>query len=277
MSDVQYGDQDKKGVRESSETFFNKGISIGNQVIQKTLLILIFLAAWQILPSMHIIDPAFLPPASEVADALVNTIKSGELLMNILISLQRSVLGFGLAMAIGIPMGIFMGWYKLFESFVDPILQLLRNMSALALYPVFILFLGLGEESKVAVIFIAAFWPILLNTIAGVKNVDPMLIKAARSMAVSNFAIFRKVVLPYSVPSIASGIRLSASISLVLLVAAEMIGAKSGLGFMIINSQYNFMIPEMYAAIVTLAILGLFLNYILVWLEKKATSWKEEV
>ena len=96
-------------------------------------------------------------------------------------------------------------------------------------------------------------------------------------MAVSNVFIFRKVVLPSSIPSIASGVRLGASISLVVLVAAEMIGAKSGLGFLIINSQYNFMIPEMYAAIVTLVLLGLVLNYSLVWLEKKATGWREEI
>lgn len=267
----------KRIVPESGDTAFNRAVSLGSTVLQKTLILAIFLALWELLPSWRVIDPSFLPPASAVAGALVGMILSGTLFANILISLERSIGGFGLALLIGVPLGLLMGWYKLLESFVDPILQLFRNVSSLAIYPVFILFLGLGEESKVAVIFLAAFWPILLNTIAGVKNVDPLLIKSARSMALSNYAIFRKVVLPYAVPSIASGIRLSASISIVLLVAAEMIGAKSGLGFLIINSQYNFMIPEMYAAIVTLAVLGLGLNYALVWMEKKATSWKEEV
>ncbi len=273
MNNVKF--KNKKNVGNPGEALFSKSVSGISFVIQKTLVIAIFLAVWQILPTEHIVDPMFLPPASEVAGALINLIMSGTLVINILASLQRSILGFSLALLVGIPLGLFMGWHKLFENFVDPILQLFRNVSALAIYPVFILFLGLGEASKVAIIFIAALWPILLNTIAGAKNVDPLLIKAARSMALSNFAIFRKVVLPSSIPSIASGLRLAASISIVVLVAAEMIGAKSGLGFLIINSQYDFMIPEMYAAIATLAILGLVLNYTLVWMEKRATSWKE--
>lgn len=255
----------------------SKGISYLRDSIQRSLIIVIFLALWEILPSVGIIDRAFLPPVSEVIEALIKMISSGALIDNILISLQRAFLGFALAVLVAIPLGILMGWYKLFEKFVDPLIQAFRNTSTLALYPVFILFLGIGEASKIAILFKAALWPILINTISGVKNVDPLLIKSARSMAVSNIFLFRKVVLPSSVPSIASGIRLGASIALVVLVAAEMIGAKSGLGFLIINSQYNFMIPEMYAAIVTLVLLGLALNYVLVWLEKKATGWKEEI
>ncbi len=254
-----------------------KGISYLRDGIQRSLIIVIFLALWEILPSVGIIDRAFLPQASEVAGALIKMTFSGALISHISISLQRVFLGFALAVLVAIPLGILMGWYKLFERFVDPLIQAFRNTSTLALYPVFILFLGIGEASKIAILFKAALWPILINTISGVKSVDPLLIKSARSMAVSNIFLFRKVVLPSSVPSIASGIRLGASIALVVLVAAEMIGAKSGLGFLIINSQYNFMIPEMYAAIVTLVLLGLILNYALVWLEKKATSWKEEI
>ncbi|MCZ7358164.1 MAG: ABC transporter permease [Candidatus Methanoperedens sp.] len=259
------------------EKNFIKGISFLRNGIQRSLIIVIFLALWEILPDAGIVDRAFLPPVSEVVAALIKMLSSGILIEHILISLQRAFLGFALAVLVAIPLGILMGWYKLFERFVDPLIQAFRNTSTLALYPVFILFLGIGEASKVALLFQASLWPILINTISGVKNVDPLLIKSARSMAVSNVFIFRKVVLPSSIPSIASGIRMSASISLVVLVAAEMIGAKSGLGFLIINSQYNFMIPEMYAAIVTLVVLGLALNYALVWLEKKATGWKEEI
>lgn len=259
------------------ETIISKTISYLRTVIQRSLIILIFLAIWEILPTMGIINPAFLPPASKVIVTLIKLISSGALTTHILISLQRAFIGFALAVLVAVPLGILMGWYKLFEKFVDPLIQAFRNTSTLALYPVFILFLGIGEASKIAILFKAAVWPILINTISGVKNVDPLLIKSARSMAVSNIFLFRKVVLPSSIPSVASGIRIGASISLVVLIAAEMIGAKAGLGFLVINYQYNFMIPEMYAAIVTLTVLGLFLNYALVWLEKKATGWKEEV
>jgi NitT/TauT family transport system permease protein len=277
MSDVGYTIQNTKRLKEPCETLADRSISVGSRFFRKTVVIALLLVVWQVLPTYGFIDPMFLPPFSEVAGALVHTIISGELLTNFLASFLRAVAGFGLALLIGIPLGLLMGWFKVFENYVDPILQLSRNVSALAIYPVFILFLGLGEESKVAVIFMGALWPILLNTIAGVNNLDPILIKAARSLALSDLEIFRKVVLPSTVPSIAAGIRLSASISLIVLVAAEMIGAKSGLGFMIINAQYNFMIPEMYAAIVTLAVVGLVVNCLLVWMEKRATSWKEEI
>lgn len=259
------------------EKILFKGISYIREGIKRVLIIIIFVALWEILPSTGIINPVLLSPPSEVAEALIKMIFSGLLINHILISLQRAFLGFALAVLVGIPLGIFMGWYKSFDRFVDPLIQTFRNTSTLALYPVFILFFGLGETSKIAILFKAAIWPILINTISGVKNVDPLLIKSAKSMAISNIFLFRKVVLPSSIPSIASGIRLAASISLVALIAAEMIGAKSGIGFLIISYQYNFMVPEMYAAIVTIALLGLILNYVLVWLEKKATNWKEEI
>jgi NitT/TauT family transport system permease protein len=146
----------------------------------------------------------------------------------------------------------------------------------MALFPVFIVFLGIGEISKDVMVCWSSLWPILLSTISGVKFADPLLIKVARSLGAKNFELLLKVVLPGAVPSIMTGIRLGASSAVLVLVAAEMIGAKSGLGFMIINSQYNFEIDTMYAAILTIALLGLTMNYTLVWLEKKVTAWKEE-
>jgi len=137
--------------------------------------------------------------------------------------------------------------------------------------------LGLGESSKIAIIFYAASWQILMNTINGVKSVDPIYIKAARSMGVSDFELFTKVILPASIPSIVIGARLGANVSLMVVIAAEMIGAKSGLGFFIQNAEFNFLVPEMYAGVLTLAIVGLTVNYLLVWAEKKMTSWKRDV
>ncbi|HEY9207387.1 MAG TPA: ABC transporter permease [Candidatus Methanoperedens sp.] len=208
---------------------------------------------------------------------LVRLVISGELWLHTSISLQRALTGFGLAAITMVPIGFLMGWYKGFEDIADGLVQALRQTSSLSLFPVFILFLGIGEVSKIAVIFWGAQWPILLNTISGVKSVDPLLIKSARSMGSSEISLFRKVVLPSSMPSIITGMRLSATHSIIVLVAAEMIGAKSGLGYSVINWEYNFMIPEMYAAIVTLALLGLITNYSLVWLEKTTTKWKEEI
>jgi NitT/TauT family transport system permease protein len=247
------------------------------RTLRKVIALLVFFLLWELLPASGIISKAFFSPPSEVFEALMRLIVSGELWTHTSISLQRAITGFGLAAIIMIPLGFLMGWHKGFEEIADGLVQALRQTSSLSLFPVFILFLGIGEVSKIAVIFWGAQWPILLNTISGVKSVDPLLIKSARSMGSSATSLFRKVVIPSSLPSIITGLRLSATHSIIVLVAAEMIGAKSGLGYSVINWEYNFMIPEMYAAIVTLALLGLITNYSLVWLEKTTTKWKEEI
>ncbi len=240
-------------------------------------IIFIFLALWELLPRLGIINAAFLPPVSKIFLIWLNLIWTGELFKHLFISLQRSISGFALALIIAVPLGITIGWYKGFAKFVDPLVQTFRQTSSLALFPVFIVFLGIGETSKTVMVCWASIWPILLSTISGVKCADPLLIKVARSLGANDLRLFQKVILPGAIPSIMTGVRLSASSAILVLVAAEMIGARAGLGFMIINSQYNFEIPQMYAAIATLALLGLTVNYTLVWFEKKVTAWKENI
>jgi sulfonate transport system permease protein len=168
-----------------------------------------------------------------------------------------------------------MGQIRVIERSLDPVLQLFRQTSALALYPVFILLLGLGETSKVFVIFWATLFPILLATIGGVKQVDPKLIEMARVYGAGRLTVFRRVVLPASLPQIFVGLRLSATTSLLLLIAAEMIGANSGVGFQVMNAQYNFQIPLMFAAILLLALLGLTANFVLETLQARLCRWSK--
>jgi len=251
-----------------------KGLNKWSQGIP---LVLAFFAVWEALPRLGLIDPLFLPTFSTTIKTLFDLIVSGKLLEHVLVSLQRASAGFGLAILVAVPLGFLMGWYNKFERYTDLLVQSLRNISTFALLPIFLLVLGLGESSKIAIIFYGASWQLLMNTISGVKSVDPIYIKAAKSMGVSDWDLFRKVILPASIPSIIIGARLGAKISLMVVIAAEMIGAKSGLGFFIQNAQFNFMVPEMYAGILALAILGLVVNYLLVWFEKKTTSWKGEI
>ncbi|HEX3048615.1 MAG TPA: ABC transporter permease [Bacillota bacterium] len=236
--------------------------------------VLAFFAIWEILSRTGIIDPLFLPSFSGTATTLINLLVSGKLLVHIGASLQRSLIGFGFAVLVGVPLGFLIGWYNKFEEYIDLLLQGLRNTSTFALLPIFLLFLGLGETSKIAIVFYGALWNPLINTISGVKNVDPIYIKAAKSLGLSDRDIFRKIILPASMPSIVSGARLGAKTAIMVVIAAEMIGAKTGLGFFVQGAQFNFMIPEMYAGILTLSILGVILNYFLLWIEKKATYWK---
>jgi sulfonate transport system permease protein len=236
--------------------------------------VVVFLLVWQLASEFDLVDSSVIPPFTAVFAAMVEGFVGGKLFDNMLVSLGRSGLAFGLAVGLAIPLGLLMGSFRRFEELVDSLLQLFRQTAALAIYPIFILLLGLGETSKIAIIWWAAFFPVLLNTISGVKLVDRKLIEMARVFGASRADVFRRVVLPAATPAIFVGLRLSATISLLLLVAAEMIGAKKGLGFLIINSQYNFEIPMMFAAIVLLALIGLAVNAVLLVAQKFLCRWE---
>jgi sulfonate transport system permease protein len=232
-----------------------------------------FLALWQVASTQGWVSPSVLPPLDAIAAALWRGVVGGTLLDDLAISLRRSGTAFAAAVALGIPLGLAMGQIRPVERALDPILQLFRQTSALALYPVFILLLGLGEASKVFVILWATLFPILLATIGGVKEVDPKLVEMARSYGAGRLTVFARVVLPASVQAIFVGLRLSATTALLLLIAAEMIGANKGLGFQVMNAQYNFQVPLMWAAILLLAALGLAANGLLLALQRRLCRW----
>ena len=238
-------------------------------------LVLGFLALWQISSTQGWVNPSVFPPLDVIVAALWRSLASGALVDDIAISLQRSGIAFTAAVAIGIPLGLVMGQARIVEQALDPLLQFFRQTSALALYPVFILLLGLGETSKVFVIFWATLFPILLATIGGVKEVDTKLIEMARTYGAGHLTVFRRVVLPAAVPAIFVGLRLSATTALLLLIAAEMIGANKGIGFQVMNAQYNFQVPLMFAAILLLALLGLAANAVLILLQRKLCRWSQ--
>lgn len=236
--------------------------------------IVLFLLLWEALPRLGVVSDAYLSPPSAVLAAIGQLLDNGQLWKHVAASLQRSLWGLVLASAAGVVLGLLIGGFRRLAAIVDPVLQLFRQTSAFALFPVFILFLGIGELSKVAIIFWASFWPVLLSTVSGVKQVDRLLINSALSMGASRRFIFFKVVLPASLPSIFTGVRLAGAYSITALVAAEMIGAHSGLGFLTLNSQETFQIPTMYAGILMLAVLGLLLNYLLALLERHLLRWR---
>ncbi len=178
---------------------------------QRFLAIVVFLLIWEIAPRIGLTDPSFVPPASVAFSALADFFSSGLLLKHTTISLQRAFAGFAIAAITAIPLGFLIGWSKTFEKYMDPLLQTMRQLPILALFPVFILLFGIGEVSKTAMIALACFWSIFMNTVSGVLNVDPLLIKSARSIGASHIDMFKKVILPASIPSIFTGLRYAAS------------------------------------------------------------------
>ena len=244
------------------------------KLLKQTAVIILLLVFWEVAPRVGLVDLTFFPPFSKVVEGWWGLVISGDLYAHFQASILRSLIGFGLAILIGIPLGLIIGWYPLANELLNPVLELFRNTAALAILPVFILLLGIGETSKISIVLFACVFPILLNTINAVRNVDPLLIKSAKSMGLSSSKLFYKVILPASIPTIFTGIRMAGSASILVLIAAEMVGAKEGLGYLISYTQMNFQIPEMYAGIITISVLGLILNYILVSIERKFSRWK---
>ncbi|WP_367319620.1 ABC transporter permease [Streptomyces sp. HUAS ZL42] len=240
----------------------------------KSVAIVALLLLWEIAPRAALVDRTFLPPFSEVADAWWGLAADGQLADNARASLARSFSGFGIAVAVAVPLGLLIGWYRPVADLLGPLLEVFRNTAALALLPVFVLLLGIGETSKISIVVYACTWPILLNTISAVRHVDPTLLKLAKSMDLSAPRLFQKVILPASVPVMFTGIRLAGAVSILVLVAAEMIGAKAGLGYLINASQYNFAIPQMYAGIITISAIGVVFNQFLVTVERRLSSWR---
>ena len=244
--------------------------------VRGSVAIVAFLAFWELLPRAGWVDATFLPPFSSVVRALIGMAVSGELTAHLFASAGRALIGFAIAIAIGVPLGLFIGWYRSLANILNPLLELFRNTAPLALLPVFVLVLGMGETSKISMVVYSCLWPVVLNTVSGVRNVDPLLIRSARSMGLPPLKLFRKVVLPAAVPTVFTGIRVAGAYSILVLIAAEMVGAKAGLGYLVNYSQFTFEIPKMYAGIVTLSLLGLVFNHAVVLVERRLTAWKGE-
>jgi NitT/TauT family transport system permease protein len=245
-------------------------------VLRRCTAVGLFLLLWELGPE-HLLDAqrrVFLPPLHEVLHAWWGLVENGQLQEHLRASLTRSVIGFGLAVLAGVVTGLVVAWYRGLRELLTPLLELFRNTAALALLPVFTLLLGIGETSKISIVAYASFFPVLLNTIAGVRTVDPLLLRAARSLGLSNLQLFQKVVLPSAVPTIFTGVRMAGTASILVLIAAEMVGAKAGLGYLIINAQSSFQIADMYAGILTVSVFGLLVNTVLVRLERHFSRWR---
>jgi len=254
----------------------SRGSHLVGRAAWKSAAIVLFLLLWEFGPTLFASKQVqvFLPPLHENLQAMWELILDGQLQAHLTASLTRSAIGFGIALVTAIPLGLLIAWYRPVERPLNPLLELFRNTAALALLPVFTLLLGIGEITKISIVAYASFFPILLNTIAGVKTVDPLLIRAARTLGLSSHQLFVKVVLPAAVPTIFTGIRMAGTAAILVLIAAEMVGAKAGLGYLIINAQSSFQITDMYAGILTTSIVGVTVNYGLVRLERHFSRWR---
>ncbi len=212
----------------------------------------------------------------EVIGALLRKGKDGTLWGHIGVSLFRVLAGFGLAFVISIPVAFLMAWYEVFRRLVEPWIQFIRNIPPLAYIPLIILAAGVGEKSKVIVIFIAAFLTLVVTVYQGVCNVDQTLIKAARILGATDKDIFFKIIIPASTPFILVGTRLGLSASLTTLIAAELTGATKGLGMMTRQASSLFELDVMLLGIILIGIIGILFEKVVRFLERELTGWQEK-
>jgi NitT/TauT family transport system permease protein len=234
------------------------------------------LAAWEALARSEAVPALFLPSPLAVLAAAGHMLRSGELLAHVAASLGRMALGFGLGALGGVAVGLAVGVFSFVEAVGTPLIAATFPIPKIALLPLLILWLGIGEASKVAVIALGVFFPMAINTYTGVRHADPLLLRAAVSFGAGRWSLVRKVMLPSALPTIFAGLRLGAGTALLLLVAAEMIAASSGIGFLVLNAQNLMETTALMVGIVVLSVLGLASHWLLTRLERRAIPWKAD-
>ena len=236
--------------------------------------ILCLLAIWELICQSGVVSSLFLPAPTAIISALLQMIADGEIGVSLAASLYRILAGFFIGSLIGLAVGLVTGTSALMDKIGTPIVNAIYPIPKIALLPLFILWLGIGELSKVTIIALGVFFPVAMNTYSGVKNVDTLLLKVAASFNASWWMTMKSVVLPNALPMIFAGLRLAAGTSLLLLVAAEMIAAQVGIGALILHYGDLMITDRLMAGVIVLSLLGLVFNLILQFLERKAIPWK---
>ena len=215
----------------------------------------------------------FVPKPGMLVDKLVTVWTGERLVEDVLPSLTRLVIGILLAIVLGTVLGILVGTTRWLRSLLEPVLEFFRAIPPPVLIPVLMLLIGVNDQMKIAVIVSGCIWPVLLNTIEGVRAVDGVLSDTAKTFRISGFARMRYLVLPGASPQIMAGIRQCLSIGLILMVISEMFASSEGLGFTIVQFQRSFAIPEMWSGIVVLGLIGVAMSFMFQWAERRILGW----
>lgn len=242
--------------------------------------IAVFLGVWELASDLNLVNSRYLAAPSTILKLfftkLTDPNPDGAVLgVNVLASLQVSLTGFFLAIIIGIPLGLLMGWYGGFESFVRPIFELVRPIPPVSWIPLTIVWLGIGLPAKAFIVFFSAFVPCVINAYTGIKQTSPVLINFAKTCGASNFTTFWRIGIPSSMTMVFAGVRVALGNAWATLVAAGMLAASSGLGYMILMGR-QFARPDLILlGIVVIGVIGVIFTAILGWVENKVLGWKK--
>jgi ABC-type nitrate/sulfonate/bicarbonate transport system permease component len=238
---------------------------------------IVFIAAllvlWEVAAANAIFPPMSFPRISAIIATWWQLVVSGELPGEVLPSLWRMFAGYFIGVAIGVGLGLLMGYVRFFYNLFEPITEVLRPIPSPAYLPIMILFLGIDDEMKIFMVAFATLFPVLLNTYSGVRSVDPIQLQTARTFGVSGRKLLTQIVLPAASPYIFTGMRVSLAVALIVMVISEMVAASNGIGYFILSAQRGFKIRDMFAGVLTLAILGYVLNRLFLLIENRVLAW----
>lgn len=240
----------------------------------RVLALLGLVVLWEIATRIGWVSALFLPSPLGVLGEGLDMARSGQLLVHLVTSLERLAWGFGIGAVAGISVGVAVGFFALADAVVQPLIAVTFPIPKIALLPLLILWLGIGEASKVAVVALGVFFPMAINTYAGVRQADPLLIRAAVSFGAGPWSVIRKVIVPSALPMVFAGLKLGAGIALLLLVAAEQIAADAGIGFLILQSGNLMETTKLMVGIVVLSLLGVLSHWALSGLERAVIRWR---
>ncbi len=229
--------------------------------------VVLLVVLWQVIIYIGQYEEALLPAPFTVLQALQEMVLDGVLFVHLQASLFRFVIGYFLAAIPAIILGIMLGRMEKLWAIFDPVVQLLRPISPVAWSPFIVLWFGIGDMPAIAIIFIAAFFPILLSTVNGIRTVDNHYLKIAANLEFNKITLLRKVLFPASLPSIVSGLHMAVGTAWIFLVAGEMIGAQSGLGYLIVDARNTLDLDYVLAGIVVIGVLGFLLDRLITLLE----------
>ncbi len=262
-------------------TVFPKSNAVKKEKIISSLLgtsvILLFLVSWELLFQFRIVNPLFISAPSRVVLALITIIRDGSLLQNLTISGQEFVFGYGVAVFIGFPVGIMLGWFKLVRAAFGPFIAAMQATPRIALMPLFIIWFGLGITSKIVIVLLSAIFPLIVNLQVAMSTIDNDLIHVARAYGASRWQVFRSIALPTSLPFLITGLRLAAGRGLLGVIVAEVFGGAAGLGYMIQYAGSTFQTDKVFAGVLVVAFTGITLDFTLDRLGHHFDRWRGEV
>jgi NitT/TauT family transport system permease protein len=238
------------------------------------LTIIVVLSGWQLAADLNWVKATFVSSPSRIWVSFLNYYSKGGGWEDLAATSQEATYGFLISLGLGIPLGIFMGWYRRFDALLNPIVVFLNTSPRIAIAPLFVIWFGLGTASKIWVVVLSAIVPIIIGARAGVITIEPALLAMSRSYGSSDLRLLRTVVLPGTVPAISSGIRVGIGSALLGVVLAEYIASTKGLGFVVVTSAANFNTDRLFVAVLVISVLGMLATALLTRVERYFDRWR---